>query len=154
MKASDLESIQKTSSRLLSISSSKIRLSGVGRHRKIGCERNAVSALLQQRQALRILHDDIDVTPKPLVHPAFNTIEENQLTALETIGLFQTGSNAQLMTSSSATSVFKTSSSLLIKSFAIPSDDMQMESLLSTQLEALPVEKDEDAASAPFFLSR
>jgi len=78
------------------------------------------------------------------------------MTALETIGLLQTGSGSQLMTSPSRVSALGTSSSILLKSFSmLPSDDLQMESLLSTQVcEFLPMEEDEDAAPAPFFLPR
>lgn len=149
MKTSDFVSSQRTSSRIPSVNSSLIKLSGIGR-RKVGCERNLASALLQQRQALRIIHEDVDVTPKPLVHPAFSVIEENQMTALETIGLFQTGSSAQLMASPSAISSLRASSSVLLKS-SIPSDEMQMESLLSTQV-CESLEEDVDAAPSPFFL--
>lgn len=121
----------------------------------MGCERNVASALLQQRQALRIVHENVDVTPKPLVHAAFSTIDENQMTALETVGLIQTGSGSQLLASPSRISGLRTSSSILLKSFSIPSDDLQMESLLSTQVCGfLPTEEDEDVAPAPFFLPR
>lgn len=151
MKTSDFESPQR-SSRILSGSSSKMKLGGVGRPCKVGCERNLASVLLQQRQAFRIIQDGVDVTPKPLVHSAFNVIEENEITALETLGIFQTGSSAQLI-SPSDLSVLKASSSILLKS-SMPSDDMQLESLLTTQVcEFLP-EEEEDAAPAPFFLPR
>ncbi|XP_012061354.1 PREDICTED: WD repeat-containing protein 78-like [Atta cephalotes] len=151
MKTGDFESSQRTSSRMLpSVTSSKIKLGAFGRVRKTGCDRNVASILLQQRQAFRIIHENMDVTPKPLVHAAFSTIDENQTTALETIGLFQTGSGSQLQIASSKASGLVTNSSLLLKSL---SDDLQMESLLSTQVcEFLPTEKDEDVAPLPFFL--
>jgi len=153
MKTGDFESSQRTSSRMLpSVTSSKIKLGAFGRVRKTGCDRNVASILLQQRQAFRIIHENMDVTPKPLVHAAFSTIDENQMTALETIGLFQTGSGSQLQIVSSRASGLVTNSSLLLKSL---SDDLQMESLLSTQVcEFLPTEKDEDVAPLPFFLPR
>lgn len=151
MKTGDFESPQRTSSRIPSVTSSKIKLSAFGRVRKTGCERNVASALLQQRQALRVVHENVDVTPKPLVHAAFSIIDENQTTALESIGLFQTGSGSQLMTSPSRISGL--SSSVLLRSS--PSDESQMESLLSTQIcRFLPMEEDEDVAPAPFFLPR
>ncbi|KYQ50889.1 WD repeat-containing protein 78 [Trachymyrmex zeteki] len=148
MKTGDFESPQRTSSRIPSVASSKIKLGAFGRVRKTGCDRNVASTLLQQRQAFRVIHENVDVTPKPLVHPTFSTIDENQTTALETIGLFQTGSGSQLQITSSRASGIRTSSSILLKS-----DDLQMESLLSTQVcEFLPTEEDEDAAPSPFFL--
>lgn len=151
----DLESPQRISSRIPSVTSSNIKLSALGRVRRTGCERNVASALLQQRQGLRVIHEKVDVTPKPLVHAAFSTIDENQMTALETIGLLQTGSESQLMASPSRVSGLRTSSSVLLKSFSIRSDDLQMESLLSTQICGfLPTEEDEDAAPSPFFLPR
>lgn len=150
MKTGDFESPQRTSSRIPSVASSKIKLGAFGRVRKTGCDRNVASTLLQQRQAFRVIHENVDVTPKPLVHPTFSTIDENQTTALETIGLFQTGSGSQLQITSSRASGIRTSSSILLKS-----DDLQMESLLSTQVcEFLPTEEDEDAAPSPFFLPR
>ncbi|XP_011694764.1 PREDICTED: WD repeat-containing protein 78-like isoform X1 [Wasmannia auropunctata] len=153
MKTGDFESPQRTSSRIPSVTSSRIKLGAFGRVRKTGCERNVASALLQQRQAFRVIHENVDVTPKPLVHAAFSTIDENQTTALETIGLFQTGSASQLMTSPSRVSGLRTSSSILLKSFSITSDDLQMESLLSTQIcEFVPTEEVEEAAPSPFFL--
>ncbi|XP_018366889.1 PREDICTED: WD repeat-containing protein 78 [Trachymyrmex cornetzi] len=153
MKTGDFESSQWTFSRIPSVTSSKIKLGAFGRVRKTGCDRNVASTLLQQRQAFRIIHENMDVTPKPLVHAAFSTIDENQTTALETIGLFQTGSGSQLQMTSSRASGLRTSSSVLLKSFMMPSDDLQMESLLSTQVcEFLPTEEDEDAAPSPFFL--
>lgn len=153
MKSSYFESPQKIS-KISSTNSSRIKLNTIERVRKIGCERNVASVLLLQRQMLRIFYEDIDVTPKPLVHPAFCVIDENQMTALETIGLFQTGSGSQLMVSSSRISGLVTSSSLL-KSSLIASNDLQMESMLSTQIcLSLPVEKIEDTAPLPFFLPR
>ncbi|KAL6420767.1 hypothetical protein ACFW04_014011 [Cataglyphis niger] len=150
---SDFESPYRTSSRILSVNSSKIKLSAFGRARKIGCERNVASVLLQQRQALRVVDENIDVTPKPLIHPTFSVIDDNQTTALESTGLFQTGSGSQLISSSSRISGLRASSSILFRSSSMPSDDLQMESLLSTQMcEFLPVEEDEDVAPLPFFL--
>lgn len=144
-----------TSSRINSVSSSKIKLSAFGRVRKTGCERNVVSALLQQRQALRVVHEKVDVTPKPLVHASFSIIDENQMTALETIGLLQTGSDSQLTISPSKVSGLGTSrSSVLLKTLSVRSDELQMESLLSTQICELLPEEDEDAAPSPFFLPR
>jgi hypothetical protein len=151
MKTSNFESPQRTPSRIPSVASSKIKLSAFGRTRKTGCERNVASALLQQRQALRIVHGNVDVTPKPLVHPSFSIIDENQTTALESIGLFQVGSGSQLMISPSRIS--GPSSSLLLKS-SMPSDELQMESLLSTQICGPLLEEDEDVAPSPFFLPR
>lgn len=148
MKIGDIESPQRMSSRILSASSSKMKF---GRPRKVGCEHNLASVLLQQRQALRIIQDNIDVTPKPLIHPAFNVIEENQITALETPGIFQTGSSAQLM-SLSDLSGLKASSSVLLKSSML-SDDMQLESLFTTEVCEF-LQEEEDAAPAPFFLPR
>ncbi|XP_029155755.1 WD repeat-containing protein 78-like [Nylanderia fulva] len=154
MKANDFESSYRTSSRIPSVTSSKIKLGAFGRARKIGCERNVASVLLQQRQALRVVHENIDVTPKPLIHTAFSVIDENQTTALENTGLFQMGSGSQLMASPSRISSLRASSSILFRSSSMPSDDLQMESLLSTQIsESLPVQEDEDVAPSPFFLS-
>ncbi|XP_011061701.1 PREDICTED: WD repeat-containing protein 78-like [Acromyrmex echinatior] len=151
MKTGDFESPRRIS-RISSITSSK--LGNFGRVRKTGCDRNFVSTLLQQRQAFRIIHENIDVTPKPLVHAAFSTIDENQMTALETIGLFQTGSGSQLQITSSRLSGLRASSSVLAKSFVTLSDDLQMESLLSTQVCEVcePTEEVEDTAPLPFFL--
>lgn len=155
MKSSDLESPYRTSSRIPSVSSSKIKLSAFGRARKIGCERNVASMLLQQRQALRVVHENVDVTPKPLIHTAFSIIDENQITALENMGLFQTGSASQLIASPSRISGLRASSSILFRSFSIPVDDLQMESLLSTQIcESLPIEEDKHVAPSQFFLPR
>ncbi|XP_025075530.1 WD repeat-containing protein 78 [Pogonomyrmex barbatus] len=147
MKAvSDFESPQRISP---SVTSSKIKVNVLGRARKMGCERNVASALLQQRQALRVIHENVDVTPKPLVHPAFGIIDENQMTAFETIGLFQTGNGSPL--TSPSLSGLKISSSIL-RTPSMPSD-LQMESLMSTQICGLmPMEEDEDAAPLPFFL--
>lgn len=154
MKTNHFESSQKTS-KIPSTSSSRIKLNVIGRARKIGCERNVASVLFLQRQTLRIFCKDIDVTPKPLVHTAFCIIDENQVTALETIGLFQTESDSQLMASSSRISGLKTSSSLFLKSSLIATSDLQLESLLSTQIcSSLPIEKIEDTAPLPFFLPR
>ncbi|KAL0133151.1 hypothetical protein PUN28_000720 [Cardiocondyla obscurior] len=149
MKIGGLESSQRTgSSRIPSVTSSKMKLSAFGRVRKIGCERNTVSTLLQQRQALRVVHENVDLTPKPLVHTVFSTIDENQTTALETVGLFQEGSCIQLM-SPSTISELRSSSSFLLRS----ADDLQMESLLSTQVCGVSsTEENEDAAPSPFFL--
>lgn len=155
MKTNDFESSYRTSSRIPSVSSSKIKLSAFGRARKIGCERNVASVLLQQRQVLRVVHENNDVTPKPLIHTAFSVIDENQTTALENTGLFQTGSGSQLMASPSRISGLRASSSILFRSSSMPSDDSQMESLLSTQVcEFLSVEEDEDVAPSPFYLPR
>lgn len=154
MKPSDLESPYRTS-RIPSISSSKMKLGAFGRARKIGCERNVASMLLQQRQALRVVYENVDVTPKPLFHTAFGVIDENQITALENTGLFQMESASQLMASPSRISGLGASSSILFRSFSMSSDDLQMESLLSTQIyESLPVDEDEDVAPSPFFLPR
>ncbi|XP_011140510.1 WD repeat-containing protein 78 [Harpegnathos saltator] len=152
MKTSSFESPQRMSSKVLSASSSKMKLGGIGRFRKAGCERNLASVLLQQRQVLRVIQNDVDVTPKPLVHPAFNIIEENQTTALETLGIFQTTSSAQLMMSPSDLSGLKASSSIFLKS-SMPSEDMQLESLLTTQVCEF-LQEEEDVAPAPFFLPR
>lgn len=152
MKTGDFESPQGMSSKILSASSSKMKVSGIGRPRKAGCERNVASVLLQQRQALRIVQDDVDVTPKPLIHPAFDVIEENQITALETLGILQTGSSAQLIMSLSDLSALKASSSIFLKSSML-SDDMQLESLLTTEV-CESLQEEEDAAPAPFFLPR
>ncbi|EZA46852.1 hypothetical protein DMN91_010154 [Ooceraea biroi] len=153
MKTSDLGSPLRASSRIPSVTSSRLKLSAIGRVRKIGCERNVASALLQQRHALRIIHDDVDVTPKPLTHPDFSVIDENQMTALETIGPFQTGSGSQLIASASRISGLRSSSSILLRASPVPSDDLLMESLLSTQVcEPLQVEEEEDVAPSSFFL--
>jgi len=155
MKNSDFGSPRKASSRIPSVSSSKIKLSVISRNRRIGCERNIASVLLQQRQALRIIHDDVDVTPKPLIHPDFSIIDENQITALETIGSFQTISSSQIFASASRNSDFKSNSSIS-KISPMASEDL-MESLLATQvhevLEPVRVEE-EEIAPLPFFLSR
>ncbi|KYN42623.1 WD repeat-containing protein 78 [Trachymyrmex septentrionalis] len=145
MKTSDFESPQRTSSRLPSITSSKIKLGAFGRVRKTGCARNVASTLLQQRQAFRIIHENVDVTPKPLVHAAFSTIDDNQITALETIE-----SDSQQIISSKASS--PRASSSIFQSFIIPSDHLQIESLLSTQVFEFPTEEVEDVAPLPFFL--
>ncbi|XP_020284729.1 WD repeat-containing protein 78 isoform X2 [Pseudomyrmex gracilis] len=152
MRIGDFESPQRASSAIPSAASSTIKLNTLGRGRKIGYERNVASALLQQRQALRVIRDNVDVTPKPLVHTAFSTIDEGQLTAFETIEL-QTGSVSQLMASSSRISgSLKTSSSAFLKSSSMPTDDFQLESLLSTQLCKLSEEDDEDEEPPAFFL--
>lgn len=157
MRSEFSESSQRLPSRIPSITSSKdlvhfVKLNALGRVRKIGCERNVASVLLQQRQALRVICDKVDMTPKPLVHAAFSTIDENQMTALESIGLFQTASESLLTASPTRSSELKATSSGLLKSLSMLSvESPQMESLLSTQI---LMEMDEDIAPSAFFLSR
>jgi len=80
-------------------------------------------------------------------------IDENQITALETIGSFQTISSSQIVASTSRISDFKSTSSIF-KISPIASEDL-MESLLAIQMhEVLEPEEEEDIAPLPFYLSR
>jgi hypothetical protein len=80
-------------------------------------------------------------------------IDENQITALETIGSFQTVSNSQIIASTSRISDVR-STSTIFKISPMASENL-MESLLATQVhEVLEPVEEEDIAPLPFFLSR
>ncbi|KAI4486645.1 hypothetical protein M0804_006015 [Polistes exclamans] len=152
MKASDTDNSQRQSSRPQSITSSKFRLQVGSKGRKYG--KNIASALLQQRMAFRVYEDDVDVTPKPLTHPMFNLIDDRQMTAFEQIGLPQVENNAQLAFLSSSLHVgVKSSSSIVSRSSLYITDDMQVESLLSTQFVGI-LDDTRDKAPPQFYLPR
>ncbi|XP_076233372.1 dynein axonemal intermediate chain 4 [Calliopsis andreniformis] len=160
MKAPEADSPQRMLSKVYSgkfdsPSSSRFKLSGIEKSRK-AAGKNITSMLLQQRQGIHVIEDNVDVTPKLLTHPAFSSIDMRQMTALEAIELSQTGSGSQLLPTGSAMSSVKTSSSLLIRTSSLPSgsiaaDDAQFQSLLSTQSEEVPIE-DTDRAPSAFYL--
>ncbi|CAD1477903.1 unnamed protein product [Heterotrigona itama] len=156
MKADGTESPQKIqSSRFESPVSSRFKLSS-GRTRKF-VGKNVTSAVLQQRQALRVIEDDVDVTPKLLTHPTYSSIDEKQITAFETMGLSQISSVGTLSLISGLSFV-KRSSSMVVRTSSVPSgsivtDDILFESLLSTQTDEFVFE-DEDTAPPQFYLPR
>ncbi|XP_076627743.1 dynein axonemal intermediate chain 4 [Colletes latitarsis] len=158
MKADELGILQLTpSNKFESPSSSKLKLSSIGRSRKTA-GKNVTSILLQQRQEIRVTDNDIDVTPKLLTHPTFSSIDEHQMTAFEAIGLSQTGSIGQIMSSMSALGSLKRSSSMVIRTSSMPlsmiiADDSQFESFWATQAEDLP-DEDVDKAPPQFYLPR
>lgn len=162
MKTDETEYLQVPSrgqsSKFESPASSRFKISLTGKTRKIA-GKNLTSVLLQQRQALRVIDNDVDVTPKLLTHPTYSSIDEKQITAFETIGLSQTGSIGQLSIMS-ASSGIKRSSSTIVRTSSLPSgsmvaDDVQFESLLSTQTEEYVLEdEDEDKAPSQFYLPR
>ncbi|XP_031844581.2 dynein axonemal intermediate chain 4 [Nomia melanderi] len=136
--------------------SSRLKVSLLGRNRRIA-GKNVASVLLQQRQNLRIIDEDMDVTPKLLTHPKFNPIDERQVTALETIGLIRVGSTGQLSSSSLISSSLKRSSSMLVRSSSLPAstaavDTIQFESFWSTQLTDSSTYEIEDKAPSQFYL--
>ncbi|KAK2576749.1 hypothetical protein KPH14_005397 [Odynerus spinipes] len=152
MKASETDNSQRQTSRPQSATSSRFRMQMGSRGRKVG--KNVVSALLQQRMALRVYEDDIDVTPKSLAHPMFSVIDDRQMTAFEQIGLSRAESSAQLaLLSSSLYSGLRSSSSIVSRSSSYLADEMQVESLLSTQMSDLLLHED-DKAPPQFFLPR
>ncbi|CAK9812454.1 Dynein axonemal intermediate chain 4 [Anthophora quadrimaculata] len=158
MKAEEMGSPQRLSttqlSKLESPSSSRLKLSGIGRTRRtVG--KNTTSALLQQRQTVRVIHDNVDVTPKLLTHPTYSSIDEKQVTAFETIGLSSSGSVGQLSFISGMSSV-KRSSSMVVRTSSLPTGslvavDAQFESLLSTQT-IETIEDDVERAPSQFYL--
>ncbi|XP_076549542.1 dynein axonemal intermediate chain 4 [Osmia lignaria lignaria] len=161
MKVEETESSQKILSRVPSTKfespvSSKFKLSGVGRTRKIA-GKNLTSILLRQRQTFHVIDNDIDVTPKLLTHPTLSSIDERQMTAFETIGLSQASvSGSQLLPSPSGLSGMKTSSFSIVRTSSAPlgsilEDDVHFESLLSTQTVDSFV-RDEDRAPSQFYL--
>ena len=163
MKVEETDSSQKILSRVPSTKfespvSSKFKLSGVGRTRKIA-GKNLTSILLRQRQTFHVIDNDIDVTPKLLTHPTLSSIDERQMTAFETIGLSQGSvSGSQLLPSPSGLSAMKTSSFSVVRTSSAPlgsilEDDVHFESLLSTQTVDSSV-RDEDKAPSQFYLSR
>ncbi|XP_043253971.1 dynein axonemal intermediate chain 4 [Colletes gigas] len=156
MKADEIGLLELTpSNKFESPSSSKLKLSSIGRSRKTA-GKNVTSILLQQRQEIRVTDNDVDVTPKLLTHPMFSSIDEHQVTAFEAIGLSQTGSVGQLMSSMSALGSLKRSSSMVIRTSSMPlsviiADDSQFESFWATQVEDLP-DDDVDKAPPQFYL--
>lgn len=163
MKVDETESSQKIPSRVPSTrfespASSKFKLSGVGRTRKIA-GKALTSILLQQRQTFHMMDNDVDVTPKLLTHPTFSSIDERQMTAFEAIGLSQASvSGSQLLPSPSGLSAMKTSSFSVVRTSSVPfssilEDDVHFESLLSTQTVDSSAQ-DEDKAPSQFYLPR
>ncbi|KAF3430589.1 hypothetical protein E2986_00112 [Frieseomelitta varia] len=155
MKADATESPQRSqSSRFESPVSSRFKLS-LTRTRKFA-GKNIASAVLQQRQALRVIENDVDVTPKLLTHPTYSSIDEKQITAFETMGLSQISSVGTLSLISSL-NFAKRSSSVIVRTSSILSDSMTddtlFESLLSTQTDEFVFE-DEDTAPPQFYLPR
>ncbi|KAL2718966.1 WD repeat-containing protein 78-like isoform X1 [Vespula squamosa] len=151
MKASDTDNSQRYSSRPQSVNSSKIKLQLAPKGRKYA--KVIASPLLQQRMALRIYENGIDVTPKSLIHPTFDQIDDRHMTAFEQIALFQSESNSQSTFLSSSHTGFKSSSSLVSRSTHI-TDDMQIESFLSTEVTHIGVVDDEEEkAPAQFYIS-
>ncbi|XP_012251317.1 dynein axonemal intermediate chain 4 [Athalia rosae] len=118
------------------------------------------TSILNQRQNYRVIEDDVDLTPKNLIHAAYHPIEENQLTAFDTIVLGQGTSNTQLFSWSSGSQHgnLKTNSSLMFKSSSIQMQQTQLmdeftidESIASYTLSS---NLDEDRAPSQFHLSR
>ncbi|XP_076653573.1 dynein axonemal intermediate chain 4 [Halictus rubicundus] len=156
MKSEDLGSPQFTSSgKLESPISSKLKMSIFGKQRRtIG--KNVASVILQQRQSIRIINENADVTPKFLTHPDYSPIDERNITAFEIMGLTRTGSAYQL-SSSSALNSLKKSSSMLFRTSSLPAGSMiidtaQFESFWSTQLTEPRTYEDEDEAPPQFYL--
>ena len=155
MQADGTESPQRTQScKFESPASSRFKL-GSARTRKFAAK-NIASAVLQQRQALRVIENDVDVTPKLLTHPTYSSIDEKQITAFETMGLSQINSAGTLSLVSSLSFVKRSSSVIVRTSSVLPdsvTDDTLFESLLSTQTDEFVFE-DEDTAPPQFYLSR
>ena len=157
MKADGAESPQRIQSGRFenpSRVSSRFKLSS-GKTRKLA-GKNVASAVLQQRQALRVIEDDVDVTPKLLTHSTYSSIDEKQITAFETMGLSQISSVGTLSLISGLS--FVKSPSIIVRTSSIPSgstvtDDILFESLLSTQIDEFVFE-DEDTAPPQFYLPR
>lgn len=160
MKQDGAESPQYTPSRVNSNkfespSSSRLKLTQ-GRLRKHP-KKNLSSAILQQRQTLRVIDNDVDVTPKLLVHPIYSSIDEKQITAFEAIGLSQTGSFGQLSNTSGWNTIKKSSSVIVrtssVAGSSIEGDEVAFESLLSTQTDEYFLYSKERAPSQ-FYLPR
>ncbi|CAL7947636.1 unnamed protein product [Xylocopa violacea] len=152
MKTDEIEPLRGQSSKFESPASSTFKLNFERKTRKIA-GKNLASAILQQRQTLRIISDDVDVTPKLLTHPTYSSIDEKQITAFETIGISQTGSVGQLSVTSGFSSI-KRSSSVVVRTSSLPvtSDDALFESLLSTQEDSIIGLFDDDKAPSQFYL--
>ncbi|XP_043677007.1 dynein axonemal intermediate chain 4-like [Vespula pensylvanica] len=151
MKASDTDNSQRHSSRPHSVSSSKLKLQIASKSRKYA--KVIASPLLQQRMALRIYENGIDVTPKSLIHPTFNQIDDRHMTALEQIALLQSESTSQSTFLSSSHTGIKSSSSLISRTTHI-TDDMQIESFLSTEVATTGIMDDvEEKAPPQFYVS-
>ncbi|KZC11883.1 PREDICTED: WD repeat-containing protein 78-like [Dufourea novaeangliae] len=155
-KSEELVSPQMVSSgKFESPASSKLKMSMMGKQRRtIG--KNVASILLQQRQGIRVIIENVDVTPRLLTHPTYSSIDERQITALETIGLTRVGSAGQL-SSSSAISSLKKSSSAIVRTASFPAsmmtvDDAQYESFWSTQMYESQIYDTEDPAPTQFYL--
>ncbi|XP_015596572.1 WD repeat-containing protein 78 [Cephus cinctus] len=157
MRPSDSES-QKFSSRAQSITSSKMKINTSGRIRRAAPKN--ITSILQQRQDLRVIEDGVDMTPKPLVHFFYPSIEEKQVTAFDTFGFREAPSSSQLVISASAHGGLKASSSLVIKTSSVQTavlvpEDIVFDSLTSTQIQESPLQSiDEDRAPSQFCLPR
>ncbi|XP_046418280.1 dynein axonemal intermediate chain 4-like [Neodiprion fabricii] len=119
-----------------------------------------LTSILNRRRNFRVIHDDVDLTPKNLTHAVYHEIEENHLTAFDTIGLGQGSSNTQLFSQSSGSQYgnLKATSSLMIKSSSIHMQQTQLMddftidgSLMSGTLLSIT---DEDRAPSQFYLPR
>lgn len=139
-----------------SITSAKISIASKNRR---NIQKN-VTSVLGQRLNFRVFEDDVDLTPKNLTHNVYHRIEENQLTAFDTMGLGQGSSNTQLFSRSSESQYgnLRVNSSLMFKSSSIQMqqtqimDDFAMgESLTSYTLSS---NMDEDRAPSQFHLPR
>ncbi|XP_015121940.1 WD repeat-containing protein 78 [Diachasma alloeum] len=112
-------------------------------------------SVVQQRKHLKVFENGLDVTPKLLTHRFYPTIEENRLTAYDTIDMLKTGSESMMSLSSA---VLRSSiSGLASKSSpmhttVIPPLDETMESLIATQ--EIASLADESRAPSPFCLPK
>ncbi|XP_035742871.1 WD repeat-containing protein 78-like [Vespa mandarinia] len=147
MKASDTDNSQRSMPQ--SITSSKLRLQVASKSRKY--VKVIASPLLQERMALRIYEEGIDVTPKFLTHPTFNQIDDRHMTAFEQIAISQSEGNGPSSFLSSSHSGFKSSSSLISRSTYV-TNDTQIESLLSTEVMGV-MEDVKEKAPVQFYIS-
>ncbi|XP_066596829.1 dynein axonemal intermediate chain 4-like isoform X1 [Prorops nasuta] len=133
-----------------------------GHSRKAVPLRNITSEILRKRQSLRVIENDMDVTPKPLNHDIFESIMDSELTALENIGLIQLsnnslhGNNQPPLTHTVSHPVFKMSSISLSRSSSIvigiqSGEDLPTESFFSTQIDDIPINDDEKPPSEFYF---
>ncbi|XP_076382530.1 dynein axonemal intermediate chain 4 [Megalopta genalis] len=156
MKSEDLGLSPLTSSgKLESPLSSRLKMSMYGRQRKT-TGKNVASPLLMQRQSIRIIDENSDVTPKILSHPKYSAIDERNITALEMIGLIRVGSTGHLSSSSTIDNL-KKSSSMLVRTSSLPASSMimeamQFESFWSTQLTDSRSIDTVDKAPSQFYL--
>ena len=134
--------------------SSKMRISTSDKFRKIVTKN--VPTLLQKRQTMKVTDNGDDVTPKLLLHDEYDSIEEKQLTAFDTIGGSTSGSTTFLNVMSiggglriSVSNVVSTSTHT---GFFV-GDNVRMDSLLATQ-KGDESDLEEERAPSQFHLPR